>query len=260
VSTLRARCPDCRTLTAVALDEGDYECHSCGRSFRGALVRVPRAWGADGEAMAEAAFLPLPYPEAGVVEEDAISEQNLALACALPHRPIVLGGCCCSHVGAVEGLATRYDRLGVVWFDAHGDLNTPETSPSGNQWGMPLRMLLDSGTIAPAHTVLVGARNLDPPEADYIAETGLHTGENGLTEALGAVDAVYVAFDCDVLDPDEEIVSFFPEPGGLTLVEAFSILKQVASVKPLAGVGFTGLAPDPVNVPALSRACGALGL
>jgi arginase len=210
--------------------------------------------------MAEAAYLPLAYPEAGVVEEDALSEQNLALACALPGLPLVLGGCCCAHVGAVEGLATRYDRLGVVWFDAHGDLNTPETSPSGNVWGMPLRMLLDSGTIAPSDTVLVGARNLDPPEEEFIGATGIHTGENGLAQALSAVDAVYVAFDVDVLDPDEEMVPFMPEAGGLTLVEALSILKEVASAKPVAGAGFSGLAPDPVNVPALSRACAALGL
>ena len=260
MSRLRARCPDCRTLTAVALEEGDYECHSCGRTFRGALVRVPRAWGAGGEPMAEAAYLPLPYPEAGVVDEDALSEQNLALACALPARPVVLGGCCCAHVGAVEGLATRYDRLGVVWFDAHGDLNTPESSPSGNAWGMPLRMLLDSGTVSASDTVLVGARNLDPPEQEFIDACGLHTGENGLADALGAVDAVYVAFDCDVLDPDEEIASFMPEAGGLTLVEALSIMRDVAAVKPVAGAGFSGLAPDPVNIPALTRACSALGL
>jgi arginase len=244
----------------VALDEGAYECHSCGRAFLGALVRVPRAWGAGGEAMAEAAYLPLPYPEAGVVDEEALSEQNLALACALPERPVVLGGCCCVHVGAVEGLATRYDRLGVVWFDAHGDLNTPATSPSGNAWGMPLRMLLDSGTIEPAHTVLVGARNLDPPEQEFIASNGLHTGENGLLDALTAVDAVYVAFDSDVLDPDEDVVCFLPEPGGLTLVETLAIMKKVASAKPVAGVGLTGLTPDPANVPALTRVCAALGL
>jgi arginase family enzyme len=260
LSRLRARCPDCRTLTAVALDDGEYECHSCGRAFRGGLVRVPRAWGAGGEPMAEAAYLPLPYPEAGVVEEDALSDQNLALACALPGRPVVLGGCCCAHVGAVEGLATRYDRLGVVWFDAHGDLNTPDTSLTGNPWGMPLRMLLDSGTIAASDTVLIGTRNLDPAEEEFIGANGLHTGENGLAQALSAVDAVYVAFDCDVLDPDEEIVSFMPEAGGLTLVEALAIMKEVASVKPVAGVGFSGLAPDPVNIPALARACGALGL
>jgi hypothetical protein len=77
VSRLRARCPDCRTLTAVAIGP-DYECHSCGREFRAGLVRVPRAWGTDGEAMAEAAFLSLPYPETAVIEEDSLPEQNAA--------------------------------------------------------------------------------------------------------------------------------------------------------------------------------------
>ena len=75
-----------------------------------------------------------------------------------------LGGCCCAHVGAARGLADRVDRLGIVWIDAHGDLNTPETSPSGNLWGMPLRMLLDDGVVRHADVALVGARNLDPPE------------------------------------------------------------------------------------------------
>jgi arginase len=210
--------------------------------------------------MAEAAFLPLPYPEAAVIDEETLTEQSLALAAALPARPLVLGGCCCAHVGAVEGLATRHDRLGVVWLDAHGDLNTPETSPSGNQWGMPLRMLLDSGTVHPADVVLVGARNLDPPEKEFIAASGLRTGETGLAEALEQVDAVYVALDCDVLDPDDEIHSFMPEPGGLTLPEAASILKQVAAARPLAGAGLSGLAPAPGNSPPLARLAAALGI
>jgi arginase len=260
VSRLRARCPDCRTLTAVALPEGEYECHSCGRSFAAALVRVPRAWGADGEAMAEAAFLPLPYPETGVVEEETLTEQNLALAASLPERPVVLGGCCCAHIGAVEGLATRHGRLAVVWFDAHGDLNTPESSPSGNQWGMPLRMLLDSGTIAAADTVLVGARNLDPPEKEFIAATGLRCGPDEVRPALDGTDAVYVAFDCDVLDPGDEIAAFMPEPGGLTIAETTNILERIAGTKPVAGAGLTGLAADPGNTPALARLCAALGL
>ena len=260
MSRLRARCPACRTLTAVALAEGEYECHSCGRAFPAALVRVPRAWGAGGESMAEAAFLSLPYPEAGVVDEDSLTEQNLALAAVLPERPVVLGGCCCAHVGAVEGLATRYDRLAVVWFDAHGDLNTPETSPSGNPWGMPLRMLLDSGTVEPADTVLVGARNLDPPEKEFIAATGLRTGAEEVDAGLEGADAVYVALDCDVLDPDEEITAHLPEPGGLTIAETSSLLGAIAAGKPLAGAGLTGLAADPRNTPGLTRLCAALGL
>jgi arginase len=210
--------------------------------------------------MAEAAYLPLPYPETAVVDEDSLSVQNLALAAALPEKPLVLGGCCCSHVGAVEGLATRFDRLAVVWFDAHGDLNTPESSPSGNQWGMPLRMLLDSGTVHPADVVVIGARNLDPPEVEFMAANGLRTGEDELAAALDGADGVYVAFDVDVLDPEDEIVCFMPEPGGFTVVEAAAILRRIPAERAVAGMGFTGLGPSPENVAPLARLAGALGL
>jgi arginase family enzyme len=260
VSNLRARCPECRTLTAVALEGGEYECHSCGRVFRAGLVRVPRAWGSDGEPMAEAAFLELPYPEAGVVEEDTLTEQTLAIACSLPERPLVLGGCCCSHVGAIEGLATRVDRLGLVWFDAHGDLNTPESSPSGNPWGMPLRMLIDSDTVAAEDVALVGARSLDPPEEEFIAKSGLRLGEERVGDALDGVDAVYVAFDCDVLEPDCGIAMFMPEPGGMTPEAAEAALVDIASHKSVAGLGFSGFVADPANVAGLARFCSALGL
>jgi len=210
--------------------------------------------------MVEAAYLGLPYPETGVVDEETLTEQNLVLAAALPERPLVLGGCCCAHVGAVEGLATRHDRLAVVWLDAHGDLNTPETSPSGNAWGMPLRMLLESGTVHPGDVVLVGARNLDPPEVEFIAASGLRTGEGELGDALGGSDAVYVAFDCDVLDPEDDVVAFMPEPGGMTVLEAEALLRRVAHEKPVAGAGLTGLAPAPGNAEPLSRLTAALGL
>ena len=209
--------------------------------------------------MAEAAYLGLPYPETAVVAESSLTEQNLALAAALPERPVVLGGCCCSHVGAVEGLTTRHDRLAVVWFDAHGDLNTPESSPSGNQWGMPFRMLLDSGTVHPADAVLVGARNLDPPEVEFIAASGLRTGADEVEGALEGADAVYVAFDVDVLDPEDEIVSFMPEPGGPTVAEAASILRRIATARPVVGIGFTGLGPAPENVEPVVRLSGAAG-
>src|ERR1700758_4074570 len=209
MSLLRARCPDCRTLTAVAVDDG-YECHSCGTSFVAGLVRVPRAWGDGGEAMVEAAALSLDYPEVAVVEEEALALQTLAVASDLPARPIVLGGCCCAHLGAVEGLAARHGHVAVLWLDAHGDLNTPETSPSGNEWGMPLRTLLDRGTIAAADVVLWGARNLDPAEEEFISAAGV--GDEP-TPLLERAEAVYVALDCDVLAPDE-IAVFMPEPDG----------------------------------------------
>ena len=120
-----------------------------------------------------------PTPEAAVIAEDSFGEQSLALATELPERPLVLGGCCCAHVGAVEALAARLGRIAVVWFDAHGDLNTAESSPSGNLWGMPLRMLIDSGAVGAEDVALVGARNLDPPEEEFIAASGVHVGDGG---------------------------------------------------------------------------------
>jgi arginase family enzyme len=148
------------------------------------LVRVPRAWGSGGDAMAAAAYLPLPFPEVAVIAEETIERQSRALAAALPERPLVLGGCCCAHVGAVAGLAARLKRVGVVWLDAHGDLNTPATSPSGNAWGMPLRMLLDGGELDVRDVVLIGARDLDPPERAFIAASGLRLGAENLEAAL----------------------------------------------------------------------------
>jgi len=214
MSRLRAKCPDCKTYTAVAIGP-EYECHSCGRVFHSGMVRVPQAWGSGGEAMAESAWLELPFPEAAIVEAETLEEQNLALAADLPERPLVLGGDCCSHVGAVEGLVARQGRLSVVWLDAHGDLNTPRSSPSGNQWGMPLRMLLDSGAVDVDDVALVGARNLDPPEEEFIRASGLNVGEEGIGRALEDAGCTYVALDVDVLEPSEMSV-FMPEPDGLS--------------------------------------------
>lgn len=254
MSLLRARCPTCHGYTAVALD-GEYECHSCGRTFAAGLVRVPRAWGDGGEAMIEAAALPLDYPEAAVVEEDSLHAQTLAVASDLPARPLVLGGCCCSHIGAVEGLAARHGRIGVVWLDAHGDLNTPESSPSGDEWGMPLRMLLDGGAIEPGDVALWGARSLDPPEVEFIAAAGIRGDPAAVLER---VRRVYVALDCDVLDPGEMAV-FMPEPGGPSLADVEALLIGIRERGAVVGAGFTGLVPDPANVEKVERLATALG-
>jgi arginase len=258
VSRLRAKCPDCRTYTAVALGP-EYECHSCGRVFHSGMVRVPQAWGTGGEAMAESAWLELPFPEAAVVEAETLEEQNLALAADLPERPLVLGGDCCSHVGAVEGLAARQGRLSVVWLDAHGDLNTPQSSPSGNQWGMPLRMLLDSGAVDPGDVALIGARNLDPPEEEFIQASGLNVGEEGLERALEGAGCTYVALDVDVLEPTEMSV-FMPEPDGPSRQEVERILRSVAGRTKVLGAGFTGLTFEESNIESLRGFAAALGL
>jgi arginase len=254
VSRLRAKCPTCQAYTAVAMGP-DYECHSCGRTFAAGLVRVPRAWGDGGGPMIESAALLLDYPEVGVVDEDTLQAQSLVMAADLPQRPLVLGGCCCSHIGAVEGLAARHERLGVIWLDAHGDLNTPESSPSGNEWGMPLRMLIDRGAVDPRDVALIGARNLDPPEVEFIAASGIHDNAEAVLER---VDCVYVALDCDVFEPSELAV-FMPEPGGPTVAEVEKLLCGLRDRGAVVGAGLTGLAPDPANVEKLERLCTALG-
>jgi arginase family protein len=252
VSALRAKCPDCRTLTAVALD-GDYQCHSCGREFAAGLLRVRSAWGVGGDGMKEGATLPLDWPDAGLVEAETLEQQVRAVAEQLPHRPLVLGGCCCSHVGAIRRLAERHGRLAVVWFDAHGDLNTPESSPSGNAWGMALRMAIDEGSVRPADVALVGARNLDPSEVDYTRSVGI---DDDIARALADTDAVYVALDLDVLRPGEADV-FFPEPGGPALAEVEALLRGLPRVD---GLGLSGHLGSERNVGPLTRLARAAGL
>jgi arginase family enzyme len=119
---------------------------------------------------------------------------------------------------------------------------------------MPLRMLLDRGTIAAEDVVLWGARNLDPPEAEFIAAAGIGDDPSALLER----PAVYVALDCDVLDPDELAV-FMPEPRGPSLGDVEQLLGRVRDSRKLVGVGLTGLAPDPANVAKLERLAASLG-
>jgi hypothetical protein len=253
MSRLRAICPDCRAHTAVAVDDG-YECHACGRSFAAALVRVPRAWGRGGEPMEAAAHAPLPYPEAAVVDEETLAGQSLALARELPDRPIVVGGCCCAHIGAVEGLAVRHGRIAVLWFDAHGDLNTLESSPSGNEWATPLRRLIDSGAVRAEDVALIGARNLDPPEEEFIDAAGVGMGPHAASRALEETRGAYVAVDFDALD-ESEVAPFMPEPDGLSVAEVERIVGSV----PVLGTGFTAFLAEDRNLTALKRLAAAAG-
>ena len=124
---------------------------------------------------------------------------------------------------------------------------------------MPLRMVLDHGAVLAKHVALVGARNLDPPEVEFIDAAGVQTGEGAVERALDGADAVYVALDCDAVEPGELAV-FMPEPEGLHLDELEELLRDVAARKRIAGLGFTGLVSDPANEPKLARLATALGL
>jgi arginase len=206
--------------------------------------------------MAQGALVAVPFPETAVIDRATLEDQTAAIASVLPERPLVLGGCCCSHIGAVRGLAERHGRLSVVWVDAHGDVNTPETSPSGNRWGMALRMILDDGLAAPADAALIGARNLDPPEVEYLEAVGI---DDSFERALEGSDGVYVAFDLDVLDPAEAEVHF-PEPAGMSLGAAETLLRELADSGRIVGMGMTGFLPSERNVGVIAGLAAAAGL
>ena len=172
--------------------------------------------------------------------------------------PLVLAGTCDSCLGVLAGLPRRR-ALGVVWIDAHGDFNTPETSASGFIPGMCLAAavghcagaawaaLVDGGAIPEEHVLLYGTRDLDPPERVRLERSAVSVVEwrNGRPqrdlraplEALAArVDAVYLHIDLDGLDPEVAPGTYErPAPGGLRLDEVDVILDTLRARVPLAG-------------------------
>jgi arginase len=120
-------------------------------------------------------------------------------------------------------------------------------------------MLIDSGAVEPQDVALVGARNLDPPEEEYIVGSGIQLGEAGIADALEGPQCTYVAFDADVADPAELSV-FMPEPDGLSVAELTRLLLEVRSQTNVLGAGLSGLSFEPTNVEPLAKLTTALGL
>jgi len=165
--------------------------------------------------------------------------------------PLVLGGDHSLAIGSVPG-AARGERVGVVWVDAHGDLNTPKTSPSGNIHGMPLAVLLGLGDerllevlggfrLRPEDVVLVGVRSLDPGEKALIRELGLKVYTMTEVDRLGiarvaeeviervkGLPRVHLSLDADVLDPEIAPGVGTPVPGGLSYREAHLFMELLS--------------------------------
>ena len=120
---------------------------------------------------------------------------------------------------------------------------------------MPLRMAIDGGAVRASDVALIGARNLDPPEVEFMARAGIHDSADAV---LQNVDCVYVALDVDVFEPSELAV-FMPEPDGPTLADVEQQLAHIRDTGTVVGAGLTGLAPDPANVEKLQRLTTALG-
>jgi len=187
--------------------------------------------------------------------------------------PLVLGGDHSLAAGSVAASADWVRRtsgrpLGLIWIDAHGDMNTPATSTTGNVHGMPLAALLGNEPLELAaigsnpsidsdHTVLIGIRNIDEEEKEQIRESGIHTftmkdidragisaiAERAIAIAGAGTGGIHVSFDLDVCDPTVAPGVGTPVKGGFNYREAHMIMELVADSQRLVALDFVEVNP-----------------
>lgn len=187
--------------------------------------------------------------------------------------PLVLGGDHAQAVGTISGISRFYrkkgKRVGVVWVDAHTDMNTPDTSPSGNIHGMPLAALLGYGPKAlldlcagdpaldPRDVAIIGARDVDSMEVALVKETGVRVYTMSELDGRGTAECVreafaratyatggtHLSFDLDGVDPNDAPGVGTPVPGGLSVRESHLICEQAASSGKLLGMEMVELNP-----------------
>lgn len=192
--------------------------------------------------------------------------------------PLVLGGDHSLAAGSVAGastaLAERGERLGVIWLDAHGDLNTPASSLSGNIHGMPAAHLIGEGDTAlaglasrvpavrPEHLVYIGLRDLDDAERALIHEKSIAAytmrdiDERGLPAVLHdavlragtGTGGIYLSCDADWVDPSEAPGVGTPVPGGATYREAHLVMEMLADTGRVVGMDLVEINPVLDNV------------
>lgn len=187
--------------------------------------------------------------------------------------PLVLGGDHAQAIGTISGIARhlrkRGERPGVVWVDAHTDMNTPDTSPSGNIHGMPLAVLLgygpdelvaiagDEPALRPQDVAVIGVRDVDAQEVPLVRELGVRVYPMSELDARGtavcvreafevastATSGVHLSFDLDGVDPDYAPGVGTPVPGGLTLRESHLICEAANKTGRLLGMEMVELNP-----------------
>jgi arginase len=191
----------------------------------------------------------------------------------LDRTPLVLGGDHSIAVGSVSGMAEAYRRhnrkLGLLWFDAHADMNTPDISPSGNVHGMPMAALLGYGPralthifgfapkIQPENVVMIGIREVDPEERALVKKSGIRVFtmkeidqrgigavmDEALSTIMSRTDGLAVTLDADFLDPDESPGVATPVRGGADYREAHLAMEMIADTKKLASFELTEINP-----------------
>lgn len=183
--------------------------------------------------------------------------------------PLVLGGDHSIAIGTLAGVAKHYKNLGVIWYDAHGDLNTAETSPTGNIHGMPLAASLGYGhpsltnifgyapKIKPENIVIIGARSLDTGERELIKEKGIKVYtmheidrlgmtavmENAIAYLKDKTDGVHLSLDLDGLDPHDAPGVGTPVLGGISYRESHLAMEMLAESNLITSAEFVEVNP-----------------
>jgi arginase len=183
--------------------------------------------------------------------------------------PLVLGGDHSIAIGTLAGVAKHYDNLGVIWYDAHGDLNTGDTSPSGNIHGMPLAVSLGLGheklvnisdytpKVKPENIVIIGARSLDEGERELIKEKGIKVYTMHEVDKLGMstvieetisylqakTDGVHLSLDLDGLDPQDCPGVGTPVMGGMSYRESHLAMEMLADSNIITSAEFVEVNP-----------------
>jgi arginase len=204
-----------------------------------------------------------------VVRVNDLLCKEVVLAMENGELPVVLGGDHSIAIGTIFGVLKSKKNLGVIWFDAHGDINTSETSPSGNIHGMPVAVLLGMGPKALTeigggetflkreNIVYVGSRDLDSEERKAMKEQGIKVFtmyeiddmgikkvmEEAIRIAGEGTDGIHVSFDMDAMDPDVAPGTGTKVPGGMGYRETHYALEMIAKSEKLVSVEFVEVNP-----------------
>ncbi len=208
-----------------------------------------------------------------VAEVNRAIQTQVERALKIADFPLILGGDHSLAIGSVSSIANYYrqrqERIGVIWVDAHTDMNTPETTPSGNIHGMPVSVLLGYGdtrltqlngnspSLHPENVTIIGARDVDPEEKDLIRELNVRVitmseiDERGISACIDEAIArasegtagFHLSFDLDSIDPWEAPGVGTPVEGGLTYREAHLICEKIARSNKMLSMEMVELNP-----------------